>query len=91
MCRCQLYGKQENVQKGQQLEKGVSTRNDFFFFFLKNRVKRVNTSQGGAESLHLLFSLWNRRNTYPFSLKGAPLSTPLKSLGTNATPEYYPN
>lgn len=29
--------------------------------------------------------------TYPLSLKVVPLFTPLKSLGTNATPEYYPN
>lgn len=57
----------------------------------KKNKNRVNTSQGGAESLHLLFSVWNSHYTYPLSLKGAPLSTPLKSLGTNATPEYYPN
>lgn len=29
--------------------------------------------------------------TYPLSLKVVPLFTPLKSLGTNATLEYYPN
>lgn len=29
--------------------------------------------------------------TYPLSLKVVPLFTPLKSLGTNATPECYPN
>lgn len=67
--------------------KRVSRRNEI----KKKGVKRVNTSQGGAESLHLLFSVWNERYTYPLSLKGAPLSTPLKSLGTNATPEYWPN
>lgn len=75
-------GKQRrNMRKKRAIGKGVS----------KERIKRVNTSQGGAESLHLLFSVWNSRYTYPLSLKGALLSTPLKSLGTNATPEYYPN
>lgn len=76
------------MRKGEQLEKGVSTRNEIY---KRVKKKRMNTSQGGAESLHLLFSVWNSHYTYPLSLKGAPLSTPLKSLGTNATPEYYPN
>lgn len=78
------------MRKGEQLEKGVSTRNEIYKR-VKKKKKRMNTSQGGAESLHLLFSVWNSHYTYPLSLKGAPLSTPLKSLGTNATPEYYPN
>lgn len=52
----------------------------------------VNTSQGGAaESLHVLFSQWNSHYTHPLCAKGAALRSPLKSLGTNATPEYRPN
>lgn len=58
---------------------------------LRSNVKKSEYLPGGAESLHLLFSVWHSGYTYPLSLKGAPLSTPLKSLGTNATPEYYPN
>lgn len=74
------------MRKGEQLKKGWVQE-----MKLKNKLKRVNTSQGGAEAPHLLFSAWNSHYTYPLSLKGTPLSTPLKSLGTNATPEYYPN
>lgn len=75
---CEMYRKHRRIiTKREQLEIG--------------RAEGMNSSQGGAESLHLLFSVWNHCYTYPLSLKGAPLSTPLKSLGTNATPEYYPN
>lgn len=70
----------------------ASTRNQLSKRLKKKRGGGLNTSQGGAaESLHVLFSQWNSHYTHPLRVKGAALRSPLKSLGTNATPEYRPN
>lgn len=81
-----VWKTEERYEKRRAIGKGLSTRNE-----IKKQVKKSEYLPGRCRSAPSAIQCMEQSlHLSPLSKRNS-VSSPLKSLGTNATPEYYPN